>query len=341
MKRRYKKSKDLDNTVQENEENTATEERTSDSLINLSLNKALNSSQNQNANNTLTSYLKEISKTPLLTTKEEIKLGEIYFNGKNPDATKKEIKAAEIAKQKIIRANLRLVVSIARKYNSRGLDLLDLIQEGNVGLIKSVDKYDYKLGFKFSTYSTWWIRQAITRAIVEKSRTIRLPSSVQDVITKIKKAKETLPAELGREPTTDEVSKATGIPLKKIQKVANSDSLPISLDLEVGNDHDSNLGELIESDDNHNDPAEMSDMKFLTKEINKAIDKILTDREKEVVKLRYRINEDSITSQERSLNEVANIMHVSLERIRQIEARAMYKLRNNPDVRKNLFNLIK
>lgn len=337
MKRRRTNLKNLDNPLQDHKGSMVSETYSSDnteSLINLPLNK-----QN-NAYNTLTSYLKEIAKTPLLTAKEEIKLAKIYFNGKKATATKKEKQAAEIAKQKIITANLRLVVSVARKYSTKGLDLLDLIQEGNVGLIKAVDKYDYKLGFKFSTYATWWIRQAITRAIVEKSRTIRLPSSVQDIITKIKRAKETLPTELGREPTVDEISQATGIQVKKIRKVSSSDSPPVSLDLEIGSEQDLNLGEVIENESSGSDPAEMSDLKFLTKEVKKAISNILTEREQEVIRLRYRIDENSITNQERSLKEVANIMNVSLERIRQIEARAMYKLRNNPEVRKNLLNLI-
>jgi len=295
----------------------------------------------QKAHNTLAAYLKEISKNPLLKNNEDFGLAKAYHKGKKVHATLKDKEEAQEAKQKLIRSNLRLVVSIARKYNSKGLDLLDLIQEGNVGLIRAVEKYDYNLGFRFSTYATWWIRQAITKAITDKSRIIRLPSSVQDVMQKIKKAREALPLKLGRDPTIDELSDATGIPKKKITKVSGTDSMPISLDLEVGNDLDSNLGELVENNNSGVTPEEMSDQKFLSKIVNEAIDNLLTDREKEVIRLRFRINEESCEQGERSLNEVAEMMGVSPERVRQIESRVMYKLRNNKDVRKSLLNLIR
>lgn len=326
------------------ESSNALEEASANNLL---INSPLNFPSNEGLSiskksyNNLSSYLKEISKPPLLSHAEEVKLAEVYQKGKRAGATQQERKAAGKAKQKIIRSNLRLVVSIARKYSTRGLDLLDLIQEGNLGLIKAVDKYDHKLGYKFSTYATWWIRQAITKAIVEKSRIIRLPSSVQDVISKIKKAQEALPLELGRDPTVEELAKATGIATKKIQKVASSEPQPISLDIGVGNDQDSSLGELIEKQDEKPGMEELSDQKILSEAVNKAINTLLTEREKEVIKLRYRINEDADTNQERSLNEIATIMSISLERVRQIEARAMFKLRNNPEVRKKLFSLIR
>lgn len=295
---------------------------------------------NQKAHNTLSTYLKQISKFPLLKGEQEVKLTRAYSIGKKKDATKIERLAGEIAKQKILKSNLRLVVSVARKYNTKGLDLIDLIQEGNLGLIKALDKFDHSLGYKFSTYATWWIRQAITKAITEKSRIIRLPSSVQDVISKVKKAREKLPTKLGREPNIEEISNEIGIPSKRIKKIFHSEINSVSLDINIGNNNDLNLIELLEKETDAPSPDEISDQELLSKAVNNAIDKNLTQREKDVIRLRYRINEDSITNDERSLNEVAIIIGVSLERIRQIEARAIYKLRNNPDARKTLLSLL-
>lgn len=289
----------------------------------------------------LVSYLKEISKTPLLKQEEEFNLARTYSEGKNPNATKKQQIAAQTARQKLIRANLRLVVSIARKYTTRGLDLLDLIQEGNLGLIKAAEKFDYKLGYKFSTYATWWIRQAITKAITEKSRIIRLPSSLQDVLSKLKKAKEVLPITLGREPTVYDLSRATGLPVKKIETVFKSEVQPVSLDIPTGSEQDSSLADMLEKPESEAAPEELSDRRFLSDAVNKAIDELLTEREKEVIRLRFRINEDSPLNEDRSLNEVATIIGISLERVRQIEARAMYKLRNNIQVRKELIKMMK
>lgn len=313
-------------------------------LVNHTLNQN-NDYQNSvnNVHTAIVSYLKEISKNPLLKSNEELSLAKIYSEGRNHNATPKQKKAAEIAKQKLIRANLRLVVSIARRYSSKGLDLLDLIQEGNVGLIKAAEKFDYKLGYKFSTYATWWIRQAITRAINEKSRIIRLPNSVQGILHKLRKAKEILPLTLGREPSIEDLSIATGIPGKKIEKVLKSETLPISLDIKVGNEQDTSLEDVLELEGEEIAvlPEEASDQKLLSQAITKGIRDLLTEREQEVVKLRYRISEDAITNEERSLNEVANIMNISLERVRQIEARAIYKLRNNMSFRKNLIGMVK
>ena len=290
---------------------------------------------------TLLDYLKEISKTPLLSTEEELKVAEEYSQGREKNATQKQIKSAVMARQKLIQANLRLVVSVAKKYSSKGLDLLDLIQEGNLGLIKAAEKFDYKLGYKFSTYATWWIRQAITKAIVEKSRIIRLPSSLQDVMLKLKKAKETLPATLGREPNLEDLSHATGIASKKIEKIFSSENQPVSLDITVGSEQDSSLLDLLEKEDGEISQEEITDQKTLSNAVNKAIDSLLTEREKEVIRLRYRMNENEITNEERSLNDIATMMGISLERVRQIESRAIYKLRNNIQVRKQLMGLIK
>ncbi len=290
--------------------------------------------------NALGTYLKGISKTPLLKIEEELQLAKSYSEGRNnPLKTKQRV--AEVAKQKLIRANLRLVVSIARKYNTQGLDLLDLIQEGNLGLIRAAEKFDYKLGYRFSTYATWWIRQSITRAITEKSRIIRLPTSVQGVLIKLKKAKEILPLALGREPNVDDLSNATGISKKKIDRVLKSEVQPLSLDISVGNDNDSSLGDILEKQETDQHPDEVSDQLLLSKELNKAIDELLTEREREVIRLRFHINETAFSNQERSLNEVATMMSISLERVRQIESRAIYKLRNNSFIRKQLMSMIK
>lgn len=322
-----------------NEQEVTPNEVSSNSILPELLNKGSNC-QDEKVRNALSAYLKEISKTPLLKSEEELKLAKIYSEGRDINATEKQKKAGNITRQKLIKANLRLVVSIARRYSTKSLDMLDLIQEGNVGLMKALDKFDYKLGYKFSTYATWWIRQTITKAITEKSRIIRLPSSVQDVLTKLKKAKEVLPLTLGKEPTLEDLSKATGIPRKKIEKVFKSESQPISLDLRVGNEDDSSLGDLLEVEED-SPPEEKSDQYLLSNVVNKVIDELLSHREKEVIRLRYRINEDTPTNEERSLNQIANMLGISLERVRQIESRAIYKLRNNPAIRKDLIKLLK
>ena len=319
------------------------EELPIDNLLNYSLNSANSTSLNetQNARTALITYLKEISKTPLLKVEEEQRLAKIYSEGQSINATPKQKKAAIIAKQKLIRANLRLVVSIAKKYTTRGLELLDLIQEGNMGLVRAIEKFDYKMGYKISTYATWWIKQSITRAITEKSRIIRLPSSVQGILLKLKKAKQTLPQTLGREPSIEDLSSATGIPKKKIEKLLKSTDQPISLDLPVGNNQDTSLEDLLEKEDNGAILEELPDQQFLSTKVNKIIDDLLTEREKNVIRLRYHINEDKTQNKERSLNDVANIVGVSVERVRQIEARAMYKLRNNVKVRRELIKMMK
>ena len=335
------KEKELNNPDYElfNEED---EEASSFNPVNALLNNKEEPTSKQ-AYTAIVSYLKEISKTPLLKSNEEFKLAKIYSEGRSNEVNLKQKKAAEIARQKLIRANLRLVVSVARRYSSKGLDLLDLIQEGNMGLIKAAEKFDYKLGYKFSTYATWWIRQAITRAINEKGRIIRLPNSVQGILYKLRKAKEILPLTLGREPSIEDLSIATGIPCKKIEKVLKSETLPLSLDIKVGNEQDTNLEDVLELESEEITvlPEEASDQKLLSQAVTKGINDLLTEREKEVVKLRYRIDEDTITNEERSLNEVANMMNISLERVRQIESRAIYKLRNNMSFRKNLIGMVK
>lgn len=294
----------------------------------------------QKAQNALNAYLKQISRFPLLTTDQEVKMTKAYTESLSKDATARQRLAGAIAKQKLIKSNLRLVVSIARKYNSSGLDIIDLIQEGNLGVIKALDKFDYRLGYKFSTYATWWVRQAITKAITEKSRIIRLPGSVQDAMSKIRKAKEKLPSKLGREPNIEDISSETGISSTRIEKIYKSEVQPISLDITIGQGQDSSLEEILETESVGPSPDEISDQKLLSKAVNRAIDTLLTDREKEVLRLRYRINEEAESNEERSLNEIANMIGVSLERVRQIEARAIYKLRNNSETRKHLYTLM-
>ena len=324
---------------------STTEEADNSNFVNdfLSLSNNSQNTTNKAVHTAIVSYLKDISKTPLLKHDEEFKLAKIYTEGRSNSADSKQKQAGEIARQKLIRANLRLVVSVARRYSTKGLDLLDLIQEGNMGLIKAAEKFDYKLGYRFSTYATWWIRQAVTRAINEKSRIIRLPNSVQGILYKLKKAKEMLPLSLGREPTLEDLSTATGIPSKKIERLLKSEARPVSLDIKIGNEQDTNLEDVLEFENKEavSLPEEASDQKLLSLAVSKGINDSLTDREKEVIKLRYRIDEDTITNEERSLNEVANIMNISLERVRQIEARAIYKLRNNISFRKNLMTMIK
>lgn len=326
--------------MHEEETSTSIEEYAKDDFLNESLIEQQKIKESQAARNALVAYLKEISKKPLLKPEEEFKLAKTSSEGRNsPNKFKK--RQAELARQKLIRANLRLVVSVARKYNTRGLDLLDLIQEGNVGLIKAAEKFDYKLGYKFSTYATWWIRQSITRAITEKSRIIRLPNSVQSVLLKLKRAKESLPITLGKEPSIEDLSLATGLSRKTIERVIKSEIQPVSLDVPVGNEQDSSLCDLLESKEGENLPEQISDQKLLSVTVNKVIDELLTAREKEVIRFRYKINEEVTSDKERSLNEVANMIGISLERVRQIEARAIYKLRNNIHVRKQLISMMK
>jgi len=256
-------------------------------------------------------YLKEIGREPLLTPKEETDIA-------------KRIKAGdEEAKNKLIKSNLRLVVSIAKKYVGRGLLFLDLIQEGNMGLVKAVDKFDYTKGFKFSTYATWWIRQAITRAIADQARTIRVPVHMVETINKLTRIQRQLVQELGREPTPEEIAQRMGnvTPEKvcEIQKIALD---PVSLETPIGEEDDSHLGDFIE-DTNALSPDDYASEQLLKEEINKVL-KQLTPRESKVLRLRFGL-EDGRT---RTLEEVGKEFNVTRERIRQIEAKALRKLKH-------------
>ena len=255
-------------------------------------------------------YLKEIGKVPLLSAEEEIELAKRMELGD------------EEAKKKLCEANLRLVVSIAKRYVGRGMLFLDLIQEGNLGLIKAVDKFDWRKGYKFSTYATWWIRQAITRGIADTGRTIRVPVHMVETINKTLRMTRTLLQELGREPTPEEVAERLGVPVARVREVLKISRDPVSLDTPIGEEDDSHLGDFIE-DDSALSPADSAAFSMLREELSTALES-LTDRERQVVQLRFGL----IDGRARTLEEVGKEFNVTRERIRQIEAKALRKLRH-------------
>ncbi len=255
-------------------------------------------------------YLKEIGNVPLLSTEEEVELAKRVEEGD------------ESAKKQLIEANLRLVVSIAKKYVGRGMPFLDLIQEGNMGLMKAVDKFDYAKGFKFSTYATWWIRQAITRGIADTGRTIRVPVHMVETINKTLRMTRTLLQELGREPTSEEVAEKLGVPVSRVREVLKISRDPVSLDTPIGEEDDSHLGDFIE-DDSALSPADSAAFSMLREELGTALES-LTDRERQVVQLRFGL----VDGRARTLEEVGKEFNVTRERIRQIEAKALRKLRH-------------
>ena len=287
-------------------------------------------------------YLKEIGKIPLLTTDEETlyaeqvvegraakeKLDEIDADDNNTvtieeyEALQDVVEVAENAKDKLVNANLRLVVSIAKKYLSRGLQFLDLIQEGNMGLIKAVDKFDHKKGFKFSTYATWWIRQAITRAVADQARTIRIPVHMVETINKLVRTQRQLVQELSREPSQAEIAERMGISVEKVQQIQKIAQEPISLEQPVGEEEDSSLGDFI-SDPHALDPYEYTAKMKLREELDEVLS-TLTEREERVLRLRFGL----IDGRQRTLEEVGKEFNVTRERIRQIEAKALRKLRS-------------
>ena len=259
-------------------------------------------------------YLKEIGKVPLLTADEEIEIAKQLESG--TDEEKEE------AKRKLAEANLRLVVSIAKRYVGRGMLFLDLIQEGNLGLIKAVEKFDYTKGFKFSTYATWWIRQAITRAIADQARTIRIPVHMVETINKLIRVSRQLLQEYGREPTPEEIAKEMGISEAKVREIIKIAQEPVSLETPIGEEEDSHLGDFI-PDDDAPAPAEAASFALMKEQLMEVLD-TLTPREEKVLRLRFGLDD----GHQRTLEEVGKVFNVTRERIRQIEAKALRKLRH-------------
>ena len=255
-------------------------------------------------------YLKEIGKVPLLTAEEEIDLAKRMENGE------------EWAKQKLCEANLRLVVSIAKRYVGRGMLFLDLIQEGNLGLIKAVDKFDWRKGYKFSTYSTWWIRQAITRSIADQARTIRIPVHMVETINKLMRIQRQLLQEFGREATPEEIAEEMEISVEKVREILKIAQEPVSLETPIGEEEDSHLGDFI-PDEDVPAPAEAAAFSMLKEQLVEVLN-TLTEREQKVLKLRFGLED----GRSRTLEEVGRQFDVTRERIRQIEAKALRKLRH-------------
>lgn len=274
-------------------------------------------------------YLKEIGALPLLTSEEEIVLAKTVEAGMRADALLEEKEAAREAKKELADRNLRLVVSIAKKYLGRGLQFLDLIQEGNLGLLKAVDKFDYTKGYKFSTYATWWIRQAITRAIADQARTIRVPVHMVETINKLNRISRQLLQENGREATNEELAKAMGVSLAKVREVKKIAQDPISLETPIGEKEDSHLGDFIE-DHEAIAPDDAAGSILLREQIEELLTG-LTERERQVLELRFGLKDGKT----RTLEEVGKYFDVTRERIRQIEGKALSKLKKTA---KNLIN---
>ena len=261
-------------------------------------------------------YLKEIGKVPLLSAEEEIELAQRMEEGD------------EDAKKRLAEANLRLVVSIAKRYVGRGMLFLDLIQEGNLGLIKAVEKFDYRKGYKFSTYATWWIRQAITRAIADQARTIRIPVHMVETINKLIRVSRQLLQELGREPLPEEIAEEMNLPVERVREILKISQEPVSLETPIGEEEDSHLGDFIQ-DDNVPVPADAAAFTLLKEQLEEVLG-TLTEREQKVLTLRFGLED----GRARTLEEVGKEFNVTRERIRQIEAKALRKLRHPSRSRK-------
>lgn len=267
-------------------------------------------------------YLKEIGHVPLLSADEEIVLAKQIEAGAQEDATYKDIQLSKKAKKKLVDANLRLVVSIAKRYVGRGMLFLDLIQEGNLGLIKAVDKFDYTKGYKFSTYATWWIRQAITRAIADQARTIRIPVHMVETINKLIRISRQLLQDKGREPLPEEIAEGMGITVERVREIQKIAQEPVSLETPIGEEEDSHLGDFIEDQDAIA-PDDAASYILLQEQIEDVFT-CLTDREQQVLILRFGLKD----GKPRTLEEVGQHFNVTRERIRQIEGKALTKLRN-------------
>lgn len=272
----------------------------------------LKASKSDGAEDSIKLYLKEIGRIPLLTAEQEIQLArEILKGGTSGDE----------AKRKLVQANLRLVVSIAKKYLNRGLSFLDLIQEGNLGLIRAAEKFDHEKGYKFSTYATWWVRQGITRSLADKSRTIRVPVHMVETINRYKRVSRQLSMKLKRKATDTELAWALGVSMKKLKEIMNANKVPVSLETPLGKEEDSTLSDFI-ADDIKCQPDTVSTEKMLKEHIQELL-KDLLPREAEVLKLRYGLEDGQV----RTLEQVGKVFNITRERVRQIEFKAMKKLR--------------
>jgi len=296
----------------------ATEEDDEEKEINLDL----SIPEGMNIDDPVRMYLKEIGRVPLLSGDEEIILAQQIEAGNQEGATYKEVRLGSSAKQKLIDANLRLVVSIAKRYVGRGMLFLDLIQEGNLGLIKAVDKFDYTKGYKFSTYATWWIRQAITRAIADQARTIRIPVHMVETINKLVRIQRQLLQDLGREPSPEEIAEGMGITVERVREIQKISQEPVSLETPIGEEEDSHLGDFLEDKDAVA-PDDAASFILLREQIVEVFS-CLTDREQQVLELRFGLKD----GKPRTLEEVGQFFNVTRERIRQIEGKALTKLRN-------------
>jgi RNA polymerase primary sigma factor len=282
-------------------------------------------------------YLREIGRVPLLSAEEEVRLAQLMARGKaerlraerlKVPANRRYIEEGEEAQKRLTEANLRLVVSVAKKYIGRGMNLLDLIQEGNIGLIRAVEKFDYLKGFKFSTYATWWIRQAITRAIADQARTIRIPVHMVETINRLIRISRRLLQDLGREPTSEEIAEQMEISAEKVREIIKVSQEPVSLETPIGEEDDSHLGDFLE-DHTALAPAEAASHQLLKEQVEDVLDS-LTERERKVLQLRFGLDD----GRSRTLEEVGKEFHVTRERIRQIEAKALRKLRHPSRSRK-------
>ena len=308
---RFQEEKETDDLLLEPDDSEIEEEEEVDiASIDLAV------SENVGVDDPVRMYLKEIGKVPLLSTEKEIELAKRMAEG--DDEAKKELEEA----------NLRLVVSIAKRYVGRGMQFLDLIQEGNLGLIKAVEKFDYTKGYKFSTYATWWIRQAITRAIADQARTIRIPVHMVETINRLLRAQRQLVQDLGREPTLEELSEYMDLPLARVREIQKISQEPVSLETPIGEEDDSHLGDFIQ-DENMPVPMDAAAYTLLREQLIEVLNS-LTEREQKVLRLRFGLDDGKA----RTLEEVGKEFNVTRERIRQIEAKALRKLRHPSRSRK-------